>query len=110
MDKQEFTEKVNEIMQIGLNINVIEGMAEAQLINLIIEPEKHIKDRLITSKELIDRKRQIRELECLKETVSYKQLISIISKLKKDSRWLNIIDTIQIGRKSGEKPKCTLLI
>jgi hypothetical protein len=98
MNQQTFNEEINKIMHYGLSLNVIDGMSTSQLIDLLIEPEKHIKKRLITSKNIIDERKQMRDLESLKDTDDYKNIIASISKLKKDSSWLNNIESFEIRR------------
>ena len=82
MDQRTLTKEIEKIMHYGLDLSLIDGMSSSQLRNLIIEPETQIKERLITSKNVIDKRSQMSKLAALKETKGYKCLIATIAKIK----------------------------
>ena len=68
MNTQEFNAGINKITHLALNLRFIDSMSTNQLRNLFIEPDSHIKERLITSKNPIGERKQKRDLQAITKT------------------------------------------
>lgn len=101
IDQQTFEVEINRIMQYALNKNLIDGMSCNQLISLFIDPEKHIRARLFTSKEPIEIRKQERLIKILFASKEYCEFINMISNLKKDNTCMNLLNAIEIRRIEG---------
>lgn len=98
LTRELFEEELNEILQIGLNLNVLEAGQSSGLRNLFYGPEDHIEEVLNPVTNSIDQRRQQRSIAILKDGDSYKKLLKIIETCKRNPDWQTYIETAQISR------------
>jgi hypothetical protein len=107
MNKESFIENAQEIMQIGLNTNIIDSFNSSQLRSLIADPEKLVTGRFLNSKEIMDSRYQKRKLDEFRSTNEYLNLIKFISACKNKRDWKSYVDNLEISR-AGNKFKVCL--
>ena len=93
-----FQKEINKVMQTAFALNVLAAASDNELRNLIINPSLYVKQRVITSKILIDQRKQERQLKEIMVTPEYKSLLKSIDTIKLKTDWLYLIDWINFER------------